>query len=190
MTYPSAAMRPILILTLCAAILGACSKKETPAAPPAAQTAAPAADGTVEVGKPMPAYEAKMLDGSPFDLSKERGNVVLLNLWATWCGPCRAEIPELQRMHTTFEAQRFKVVGVSVDEGGVEDVRHFVGEQKMTYPVVLDPEGRLAAVFETTVLPTSALIDRKGTVVWKSAGIVSMDDAEMTKALQAALAAQ
>jgi cytochrome c biogenesis protein CcmG, thiol:disulfide interchange protein DsbE len=177
-------MRYVLILVLCATVLiSGCSKKEKAAPPPAEAQAGT----TVEVGRPMPAYTAQSLDGSAFDLAKERGNVVLLNLWATWCGPCRAEIPELQALHAKYAAQRFKVIGVSVDEGPAADVKAFVDEQKMTYPVVLDPQGKLASVLETTVLPTSVILDRKGTVVWKSAGMVTLRDAEMNKALQTAL---
>jgi thiol-disulfide isomerase/thioredoxin len=173
-----------LLIVLAASLLAACGAKETPA--PAEQPSAPASR-TVEVGKQVPSYTATWLDGSKFDLAGERGNVVMLNLWATWCGPCRYEIPELERLHARFARQRFKVIGVSVDEGPVDEVRKFVSDQKMTYPVALDPEGRLAVLFETTVLPTTALIDRTGKVVWKSAGIVDVNDTEMLKALESAL---
>jgi cytochrome c biogenesis protein CcmG, thiol:disulfide interchange protein DsbE len=185
-------MRKVLVLLVAVLVLAvSCSKKEEKvASAPAAPSAAPPASGSVEVGKPMPAYTAKSLDGKDFDIAAERGNVVLLNLWATWCGPCRIEIPELQQLHTKYAAQRFKVVGVSVDEGteAEADVRNFVQQEKVTYPVALDPQGKLAGVFETTVLPTSALVDRKGVVVWKSAGTITQDDPELNKALQAALA--
>ena len=133
-------------------------------------------------------YAAQWLDGSKFDLGSERGHVVLLNLWATWCGPCRFEIPELGQLHERYASKKFKVIGVSVDEGSPDEVKKFVAEQAMKYPVALDPEGRLAALFETTVLPTSAIIDRTGKVVWKSAGIIRMDDREMIQALEGALA--
>lgn len=178
-------MRRILVVLTVALIFAGCKKKEAPA--PAAPAAA-ATSTVLEVGKPMPAYSAQWLDGSKFDLAAERGNVVLLNLWATWCGPCRFEIPELQRMHDRLASRKFKVIGVSVDEGSPDEVKKFVAEQKMTYPVALDPEGRLASVFETTVLPTSALIDRSGKVVWKSAGIVLPTDEKMNAAIEKALA--
>ena len=113
--------------------------------------------------------------------------MVFLNLWATWCGPCRYEIPELEKLHNDHAASKFKVVGVSVDEGGDQLVRDFVNEQKMTYPVALDPEGRLAEMLETTILPTSIILDREGKVVWKHFGVVTVSDPEMTKALEAAL---
>lgn len=183
-------MRSILVVMLLAAAT-ACGERRQAAAPvePAATAPAaePAAPAVASVGSLMPAYTAKLLDGSEFDVAKERGNVVLLNLWATWCGPCRYEIPELEKLHKDHEASKFKVVGVSVDEGGEQLVRDFVNEQKMTYPVALDPEGRLAEMLETTILPTSILLDREGKVVWKHFGVVTVSDPEMTKALEAAL---
>ena len=90
-------------------------------------------------GSPIGDYKAKWLDGSTFDLAKERGNVVFLNVWATWCGPCRYEIPELDKLHAKYASRGFKVVGVSVDEGGIPEVKPFVEEQKIGYPIVIDP---------------------------------------------------
>lgn len=137
----------------------------------------------------MPPYEARHLDGRPFSIAAERGNVLFLNLWATWCGPCRYEIPELQKLHERYVGERFKVVGVSVDEGDAAPaaVKEFVAQQKMTYPVVLDPEGKLGGLFNTTVLPTSAIVDRAGKVVWMHFGLVTASDQEMLAALQKAL---
>lgn len=177
-------LRVWLLVALVA--VGGCAKNSEKPAQGEGQPKQPAAVGT-DVGSSMPAYRATALDGTPFDLAKERGNVVFLNLWATWCGPCRYEIPELQKLHDSYSSKGFKVVGVSVDEGKIDEVRQFVIDQKMTYPVAHDPEGKLATLLETTVLPTSVIVDRKGKVVWKHFGIVSMTDQEMTKALETAL---
>jgi thiol-disulfide isomerase/thioredoxin len=138
-------------------------------------------------GVAMPPYKAKTLDGGPFDIAAERGNVIFLNLWATWCAPCRAELPELVKLHNQYASRRFKVIGVSLDEGDVPAVKTFVKDQGVTYPIVLDPDGRIAALFETSVLPTSAIIDRQGRIVWKHMGVVSGSDAEMMRALESAL---
>jgi thiol-disulfide isomerase/thioredoxin len=158
------------------------AKSGAPKAP-----AAPAPPAGIEVGATMPEYSAMNLDGSKFDLASKRSKVVLVNVWATWCGPCRFEIPELQRMHDAYAPKGFEVVGVSVDESGVEAVRQFVGEQKMTYPVALDPEGKLANLLQTSVLPTSVLLDRSGKIVWKKYGAIFENDAELKKAIEAAL---
>jgi cytochrome c biogenesis protein CcmG/thiol:disulfide interchange protein DsbE len=165
------------------------TKKTAATAPPlkpeaTTSTAAEAA----AVGTKMPAYSSAMLDGKKFDIAGERGKVVLLNVWATWCGPCRFEIPDLEVLHKENSAKGFEVVGVSVDESGADAVRSFVTEQKMTYPIVLDAEGTITNLLQTTVLPTSVLIDRNGTIVWKHFGLVATKDATFQKALTEALA--
>lgn len=177
----------------------ACGKNEQPAGPgakPVPKTKKAAAKqalpepGDTSVGAVMPSYRAKLLDGKDFDLTAEKGSVVLLNLWATWCGPCRFEIPELQRMHAENAARGFKVIGVSLDDSGADGVKEFVAAQKMTYPIVLDPEGKAATLFQTSILPTTVLIDRGGKIVWKQYGAVSAGDASLKKALDAALGAK
>jgi len=190
--------KTLLAATVLSMVIAGCKKHETPkpAQPKAsAQTdtsatprgATPATATDSAVGSSMPAYKAELLDGKPFDIAGERGNVVFLNLWATWCGPCRYEIPELQKLHTQYAAQGFKVVGVSLDESGKDAVQQFVTENTIAYPIVLDPEGKLANVFQTTVIPTSVLIDRSGKIVWKKYGLIAVDD-ELMRALKAALA--
>jgi len=141
--------------------------------------------GNTEVGAVMPEYEAVYLDGSRFDLGAKGDKVVLLNVWATWCGPCRFEIPELQKIHEQYAPRGLEVVGVSLDEGSADDVRSFVAEQKkMTYPIVLDPDGKIAALLETGVLPTSVLVDRTGKIVWRRIGAIMEGDAELKKAIE------
>lgn len=148
----------------------------------------PPAIPSTEVGATMPAYEATLLDGTPFDLTAERAkNVVFLNVWATWCGPCRFEIPELEKMHAKYAARGFAVVGVSVDENGAEAVKPFVKEQSISYPIVLDPPGKIANVLQTTVLPTSVLIDRNGKIVWRRIGALMGPDATLDAAIEKAL---
>jgi thiol-disulfide isomerase/thioredoxin len=141
-----------------------------------------------EVGSPMPEYTALNLDGSKFDLAAKRDKVVLLNVWATWCGPCRFEIPELQRLHEQYGARGLEVIGVSVDEGDPAGVRTFVADQKkMAYPIVLDPDGTIANLLQTSVLPTSIVVDRRGKIVWKRYGAIMEGDEELKKAVESAL---
>ena len=141
-----------------------------------------------DVGAIMPEYAALNLDGSKFDLAAKRDKVVLVNVWATWCGPCRYEIPELQALHEHYAPRGLEVVGVSVDETGAEPVREFVAEQKkMTYPVVLDAESKITALLQTSVLPTSVLVDRNGRIVWKKYGAIMPEDEELKKAIETAV---
>lgn len=140
-----------------------------------------------EVGSMMPEYSAMWLDGSKFDLAGKRDKVVLLNIWATWCGPCRFEIPELQRLHNQYAAKGFEVIGVSVDESGPEAVKQFVTDEKIAYPIALDPDGKIATLMQTSVLPTTVLVGRDGRILWKKQMVVTENDEELKKAIEAAL---
>ena len=152
------------------------------------RTQTESAQASTDVGSTMPEYAAVNLDGSRFALAAKRDKVVLLNVWATWCGPCRYEIPELQQLHEHYTPRGLEVIGVSVDESGVESVRDLVAEQpKMTYPIVLDADGKITALLQTVVLPTSVLVDRNGKIVWKKYGAIMQGDEELKKAIEAAL---
>src|SRR6266849_355916 len=185
-------MRKTALITLTAIVLFSCSRERN-ATQPRARRSRPAATaeisppGAVEVGSSMPRYTAQTVDGKKFDVAAERGNVVLLNVWATWCGPCRFEIPALEKLHRKYESKGFKVIGVSIDEGDAAPVKQFVSEHEMHYPIVLDPEGKLASLFQTTVIPTSVLIDRKGKVVWKKYGVIEENEAQLLSAIKQSL---
>lgn len=143
----------------------------------------------VEVGRPVPEYAAASL-ASPDSVSLRdlRGKVVLLNVWATWCHPCREEIPALQRLHERFGARGLEVVGVSVDAAGEEEaIRAFAQDFGMTYPVWLDPGDRVSSTFRLIGVPSTFLIDRDGTLLWKHLGPVDAEDPALTRTLEEAL---
>jgi thiol-disulfide isomerase/thioredoxin len=194
------------LVTLCAVLLAAACAKQEPQSANPARTATTATSSTqpvsktakeepaeiasarTDVGDPMPVYTAKYLDGKPLDLASEKGNVIFLNVWATWCGPCRFETPELQALQNQYAAHGLKVIGVSVDEGETSAVKTFVTEQKITYPIAVDPEGRIANLLQTTVLPTSLLLDRNGKIVWRQIGAIMPNDAKLKAAVEKAVA--
>jgi len=145
-------------------------------------------NAVAKLGEIFPSYRAASLDGSSFDLNQRRGEVILLNLWATWCGPCRAEIPELEALHRQNAGRRFAVIGVSIDsEDQKGAVRDFVKKQQITYPIVLDPDATLQSLLQTSAIPTSALIDREGRVVWMKVGAIRANDAGLEEALKKTL---
>ena len=150
-------------------LLVACAREQrSGAAPKAADESGP----KTEVGDVMPAYTAMQLDGKSFDLASEKGSVVLLNVWATWCGPCRFETPELETLHQKYGAKGLKVIGVSVDDTGAPGVKQFVTENKISYPIAIDADGRVANILHTTVLPTSIIIGRDSKILWRKVGAV------------------
>lgn len=140
------------------------------------------------VGTAAPAYGAVDMRGDSVDLAALKGNVVLLNVWATWCIPCRREIPELQALHQDFEARGLKVLGVSVDGGDADgDVEGFMRDFNMTYPVLRDPAERVLTVFRIQGVPASYLIDRSGVVQWRTIGPFKATDAALQAALTRAI---
>src|SRR5207244_10227896 len=147
-------MRRVAIALLLA-FAAACSKEHAarPKVVAKKKPIAPVTAGRADVGDVMPGYSTDYLNGKRFDLAAEKGNVVLLNLWATWCVPCRYEIPELEKMHNDYASRGLKVIGVSLDDTGADAVKAFVKEQKMTYTVVIDAEGKIANVFQTSIIP-------------------------------------
>jgi cytochrome c-type biogenesis protein len=117
-----------------------------------------------------------------------KGEVVLLNVWATWCIPCRREIPELQALHQELEGRGLKVWGVSVDAGEADaDVNGFISDFKMTYTVLRDPAERVLSVFRVQGVPASYLIDRDGVVRWRTIGPFKAHDPQLQEALRVTL---
>ena len=113
---------------------------------------------------------------------------MLLNVWATWCIPCRREIPELQALHQSYSGRGLKVVGVSVDDAGADnDVADFATQFGMTYMLLRDPDDRVSDLFRTPGVPSSFLIDRHGIVRWRHLGPFKADDPEFLKVLQHSL---
>jgi cytochrome c-type biogenesis protein len=145
--------------------------------------------GVVRVGAAAPAYLATSLDGDTVSLAGQRGKVVLLNVWATWCHPCRTEIPELRAVHAKYRDRGLELVGVSVDaEGSDEALRAFMEEFQMTYPIWRDPEERILTRFLVLGVPATFLIDRRGVLRWRKTGPVLPTDSTLAVAIERALA--
>ena len=125
----------------------------------------------VDNPQPVPVLELRDLDGNPLSSADWRGKVVLLNFWATWCGPCRAEIPDLIRLQEKYEGQ-FLVVGLSTDLDPPSKVKQFAQEMNINYPVAMAPpeiEAKFGGVFG---LPTSFILDTQGRIVQKHIGLL------------------
>lgn len=145
----------------------------------------------VEVGMPAPVYHAVSLTGDSVSLASYRGKVVLLNVWATWCGPCRKEIPELRMIDSRYRARGLNLVGVTVDADGMKtQINDFVKDFKMTYAIWHDPDERVSSQFFIAGLPASFLIDRQGVLRWKTLGPVAPGDTALDSAIRRALGAE
>lgn len=136
-----------------------------------------------------PSYSATTLAGEPVSLADLRDEVVLLNVWATWCTPCRQEVPELQALHEAHGDEGLRVVGVTVDSRSAEDQIHqFIDQFGMTYDVWWDPDQTAVATFGAMGVPLTVLIDREGRVAWRHLGAFERGDPELMRAVKTALA--
>jgi len=138
----------------------------------------------LEVGDSAPSFAAKDLrTGQPATLASYRGKVVLLNVWATWCPPCRVEMPSMQRLYTKLAGTDFRIAAVSVD-GDLfhpEDsqqpsgILSFASGMGLTFDILHDPSGAIRSHYQTTGVPESFLIDRSGMIVKKVIGAAEWD---------------
>jgi cytochrome c biogenesis protein CcmG/thiol:disulfide interchange protein DsbE len=117
--------------------------------------------------------------GAPIHLSSHRGRVVVLNFWATWCGPCLAEIPLLNDLQARYGSQGVDVIGVSVDEGGWPVVAPFADKLKIAYPLALSNDEVAAAFGGLSEVPATFVIDREGRIVIKRVGVLSEEAAPL-----------
>lgn len=142
----------------------------------------------VDVGAPVPEYRAVSLDGDSVSLATLRGNVVLFNVWATWCHPCRDEIPELRALQAKYQPRGLELVGVSVDASGSDRaIRTFMKDFQMEYAVWRDPDERVSARFLVVGVPATFLIDREGILRWRKTGPIQPNDPSLTAAIEQAL---
>ncbi|MGH7476335.1 MAG: peroxiredoxin family protein [Longimicrobiales bacterium] len=149
---------------------------------------ADSAGRTGRVGEVAPAYAAPTLAGDSISLASLRGDVVLLNVWATWCPPCREEIPQLQALHERHAADGLRVIGVSVDNAAAHElIDEFVEDFGIGYSILHDPGERVSTVFRVPGVPATFLIDRAGVVRWRHLGPFTLQDATLRRALDAAL---
>lgn len=140
------------------------------------------------VGAQAPEYAAIDPSGAPVSLSTLRGQVVVLNVWATWCRPCLEEIPELTSLHTTYAAKGVRVVGVSLDAAGMgNDVTDFAAAHQMPYEIWLDPDRHVSVKFLTVGVPETFVIDRTGVIRARVIGALRSGDTTLTSAVERAL---
>ncbi|MBI4642109.1 MAG: TlpA family protein disulfide reductase [Candidatus Tectomicrobia bacterium] len=112
-----------------------------------------------------PNFSSTNPDGQPISVKDFRGKVVLMNFFATWCTPCLAELPQMDKLYQTYKDKGFVILGVSLDVQGEEVVKPFMKEMGLTFPAVLDSEGKVARLYGLRGLPSSYLIGRQGEAI-------------------------
>lgn len=140
--------------------------------------------GPPRQGDPLPPFTAATLSGDTVSLRDLEGPL-LVNLWATWCAPCRAETPYLQSIHEAYHDQGLKVIGITVDDRGARaSVDRFLEEFGVTYGILHDPSMGSMDVFGAIGLPATYLVDREGTIAWARLGPVMEGDPVFEEAVR------
>ena len=154
------------------ALSGTAAGAPAPDSHAAGASSAPAVVQLYKDPKPVTPFSVQTLDGKVLRSADLKGKVVILNFWATWCPPCRAEIPDLVALQDKYRDQ-VVVLGISMDEGAAEDVRQFAEKFQVNYPVVMATPAIYQAFPGMSSLPTSLIVDRDGMVVQKHIGMLN-----------------
>ena len=146
-----------------------CGKKDTPG--DKTEKVKKTREGISE-GEIAPDFTLKDLKGTEVNLKEFRGKVVLLNFWATWCPPCRKEIPSMVEIYKKYKDRGLEIIGVNLDKLGKSEVEKFSLEHKINFPVLLNPSGNVASLYGVVVLPTTVFLDRNGRIKGRISGAV------------------
>ena len=162
---------PLLLILILFALLVGCSEKK------GGKQGGLAVVG-VEEGNLAPDFRLRRINGAFSTLSQYRGKVVLINFWATWCVPCRDEMPAMEVLYRAYQQDGFEILAISIDRDDEEGVRDFVEEFGFRFPVLLDPDLVVNDLYHVRVVPTSLLIDRRGGVAFYGLGARDWSDVE------------
>ncbi|HUI29994.1 MAG TPA: TlpA disulfide reductase family protein [Candidatus Acidoferrales bacterium] len=155
----------LIVIGVIALVAGAVYLGESSSSNSASATNLPKQSATVGTNREIaPDFTLTSIDGKTIKLSDYRGKVVILDFWATWCAPCKAEIPDFIKLSSQYKSHDFQMLGVSLDEGGLKEVAPFMKQLGMNYPVVLGTEEVVSAYGGIRGIPTTFVIDKNGFV--------------------------
>jgi thiol-disulfide isomerase/thioredoxin len=174
-----------LSVALCVLLLAGCTKAkaETPAADAVLLSFAEAGLATFKKSVPSADFTLSLLDGGTVRLHDLKGHFVLLNFWATWCPPCRSEIPSMEALYRRFRDEGLKFVAVDIQEKK-DGVAAFATQFDMSFPVALDAKGQVGMQYGIQSIPTTFLIDKVGNIIAQAIGGRDWDSPEMTRAFE------
>jgi len=136
-----------------------------------------------------PGFELPARSGGTVSLEDLKGQVVMINFWASWCGPCREEMPLLDQMHKKYEAMGFKLLGVNV-ESDTKDAERWLAKTPVNFPILFDRENKVSELYSVNAMPSSVFIDRKGNVRYLHRGYKAGDEGEYLTQIRALLREQ
>jgi thiol-disulfide isomerase/thioredoxin len=129
-----------------------------------------------EEGFLAPQFVLSDLTGMMVNLRDLRGKVILLNFWASWCGPCKREIPSLERLYQKRYDKGFEIMAVNAEKSSASQIASFAEKYRMSFPILLNPQGDVADKYWVRAIPSSFLLDKKGMIRWKIRGAIEWDD--------------
>ena len=135
---------------------------------------------SLQPGLEVPNFAFPDLNGKEVSLAEHRGKVVLLNVWATWCPPCRQEMPSMQSLYEKFNGENFEILAVSIDSEGGEAVAPFMRQMNLTFPALLDPGETIRSLYGITGVPETFIIDKDGILVEKIIGPINWATPEVS----------
>lgn len=135
---------------------------------------------SASISGPAPNFTLKSLSGKNIKLSELTGNVVLVNFWASWCGPCRQEMPLLDAIHKKYEPLGFTVLGINVEEQ-VANAKSFIDERPVDFPILFDSNNQVSKLYNVIAMPTTVVIDRDGKIRYIHQGYQSGDEVKYRK---------
>ena len=153
-----AALPFVVLLAAFLGLLAGCGKKET------------SVGANFDVGKPAPEFSLPDLEGNKVELSTMKGKVLILDFWATWCPPCKEEIPHLVALQSKYRDQGLQIVGLSLDKGGAGDVKPFADEHDVNYTMLIADDVTAKSYGGVSMIPTTFVVDRNGVVVKRFLG--------------------
>ena len=127
----------------------------------------------VTVGSPAPTFRVTTLaKGDTVSFDRYKGQIILLNIWATWCQPCEAEMPSLQKLYEAMGPKGLKIVAVSIDKDPPDEVQAWLNQRHLTFEVLQDQSGKIQQTYQTTGVPESFILDKNGVIVKKVIGAI------------------
>jgi len=136
------------------------------------------------VGYQAPGFTVRNLQGNRVTLSDFKGQVVIVNLWATWCGPCRVEMPGFEKLYRRFRTEGLVVLGVSLDKDADAQVQKFVNDHDLSFPILMDGRQEVENRYSTFTIPSTYVIDRNGRIVAVVDGAKNWESQETFDAIQ------
>lgn len=137
----------------------------------------------LEIGQVAPDFTLKSLKGTNLNLKEQRGKIIVINFWASWCGPCRKEMPVLETFYTKFQDLGVSVWGVNVEQEN-QAGRDFLADLNLTFPILFDASNTLSATYQVEAMPTTVIIDRDGKVRYAFKGYKPGYEKKYAKAIK------